>query len=65
MTAKVPQGFQLSGVHTGVKSNPAKEDLTLVVCDGPTTAAGVYTQNLVFAPSVKLSLAGVVTSGPD
>ncbi len=55
MTAKVPQGFQLSGVHTGVKSNPAKEDLTLVVCDGPTTAAGVYTQNLVFAPSVKLN----------
>jgi glutamate N-acetyltransferase/amino-acid N-acetyltransferase len=55
MTAKVPQGFQLSGVHTGVKSNPAKEDLTLVVCDNPTVAAGVYTQNLVFAPSVKLN----------
>ncbi|MEQ8785286.1 MAG: bifunctional glutamate N-acetyltransferase/amino-acid acetyltransferase ArgJ [Pirellulaceae bacterium] len=48
----VPQGFRLTGVHCGIKADPQKEDLTLIVCDEPATAAGVYTQNLVHAASV-------------
>jgi glutamate N-acetyltransferase/amino-acid N-acetyltransferase len=48
----VPQGFRLAGVHCGIKRNPAKPDLTLVVSDRPAVAAGVYTRNLVFAAPV-------------
>ncbi len=54
MTTEVPHGFRLAGVHSGVKRNPAREDLTLVVSDRPAVAAGVYTQNLVFAAPVAL-----------
>ena len=52
MPLSIPQGFRVAGVHTGVKRNPAKEDLTLVVTDQPAVAAGVYTQNLVCAAPV-------------
>lgn len=48
----VPRGFRLAGVHTGVKRNPQKQDLALVVSDVPAVAAGVYTQNLVYAAPV-------------
>ncbi len=50
----VPQGFRLAGVHCGIKRNPTKPDLSLVVCDRPGTAAGVFTQNLVHAAPVAL-----------
>lgn len=52
MSFKLPNGFRLSGVHCGIKSNPTKPDLTLVASDGPCAAAGVYTQNLVHAAPV-------------
>jgi glutamate N-acetyltransferase/amino-acid N-acetyltransferase len=48
----VPRGFRLAGVHCGIKKDAAKEDLTLVVTDQAMVAAGVYTQNLVFAAPV-------------
>lgn len=53
----VPKGFRLAGVHAGIKRSPQKLDLTLVISDRPATAAGVYTQNLVFAAPVKLDRA--------
>jgi glutamate N-acetyltransferase/amino-acid N-acetyltransferase len=53
----LPQGFRAAGVHAGLKRNPQKNDLALVVSDRPATAAGVYTQNLVFAAPVKLDRA--------
>lgn len=53
----VPKGFRLAGVHAGIKRSPRKLDLTLVISDRPATAAGVYTQNLVFAAPVKLDRA--------
>lgn len=52
MSHPVPKGFRLAGVHCGIKSNAAKEDLTLIATDSEATAAGVYTQNLVVAASV-------------
>ena len=52
MSIAVPQGFRLAGVHCGIKSNPTKPDLALVVTDAPAVAAGVYTQNKVFAAPV-------------
>ena len=52
MSHPIPKGFRLAGVHCGIKSNAAKEDLTLIVTDSDSVAAGVYTQNLVVAASV-------------
>ena len=54
MELSIPKGFRFAGVHSGVKSNPNKPDLTLVVSDVAAVAAGVYTQNLVFAAPVAL-----------
>ena len=54
MSNPVPQGFSLAGVYCGIKSDPQKLDLTLVVCDRPATGVGVYTQNLVYAAPVAL-----------
>ncbi len=48
----LPQGFRWGAVHCGIKMNPQREDLTLVVCPGGAVAAGVYTTNLVFAAPV-------------
>jgi len=52
MSLSVPRGFRLAGVHCGVKKNPQKQDLTLIVSETPAVAVGVYTQNLVFAACV-------------
>ena len=52
MTHPGPLGFRLAGVHCGIKSDPQKEDFTLIVADTEATAAGVYTTNLVHAASV-------------
>ena len=50
----LPLGFRFSGVHCGIKKNPQKEDFTLIHCPQGAVAAGVYTQNLVFAAPVAL-----------
>ncbi len=52
MERRVPQGFRAAAVHCGIKSNPSKLDLTLIVGDEPFVAAGVYTQNRIFAAPV-------------
>lgn len=57
MSFVVPQGYQLAGVYAGIKRNAEALDLALVVSERPATAAGVYTQNLVFAAPVRLDRA--------
>ncbi len=57
MSSGVPQGFRLAGVYCGVKRNTSKLDLSLVISDRPAVAAGVYTQNRVFAAPVALDRA--------
>jgi glutamate N-acetyltransferase/amino-acid N-acetyltransferase len=52
----LPLGFQFAGLACGIKKS-GKEDLTLVVCPGGAVAAGVYTQNLVYAAPVALDRA--------
>lgn len=52
MPLHLPLGFRFAGLHCGIKKNPQKEDLTLVHCPGGAVAAGVYTQNLVYAAPV-------------
>lgn len=54
MSIALPLGYRVAGVHCGIKRNPEKQDLSLVVSDVDATAAGVYTQNLVFAAPVGL-----------
>jgi glutamate N-acetyltransferase / amino-acid N-acetyltransferase len=50
----LPQGFRAAGVFCGIKRNTSKLDLSLIVSDRPAVAAGVYTQNRVFAAPVAL-----------
>ncbi len=54
MTAPLPKGFQAAAVHCGIKLDPAAEDLVLIHCPRDAVAAGVYTQNLVFAAPVAI-----------
>ena len=53
-----PEGFQLSGIHCGIKSNPEKEDLTIILFrSGPPRHVVSYTENLVRAAPVTLDQA--------
>jgi len=54
MSHHPPQGFRLTGLHCGIKSDAQKHDLTLIASDRPASAAGVYTQNRVCAAPVTL-----------
>jgi len=52
MSGCVPNGFRMTGVSCGIKSVAGKNDLALIVADRPCVAAGVYTQNRIFAAPV-------------
>ena len=41
------KGFRANGVHCGIRRNPGKKDLALIVSEVPASAAAVYTTNLV------------------
>lgn len=45
-------GFRFAGVHCGLRPDPDRRDLALVVSDYPAAAAGVFTQNRVAAAPV-------------
>lgn len=51
----LPRGFRFAGVHGGIRPDPQRKDLGLIVSDTPATAAGVFTQNRVCAAPVRLS----------
>ncbi len=57
MSLSVPRGFRAAGVHCGIKSDPQKCDVSLIVGDEPLVAAGVYTQNRIFAAPVAVDRA--------
>ena len=57
MEYHLPQGFRAAGVHCGIKSDPKKEDLSLIVSDRDAVTAGVYTQNVVCGAPVLLDRA--------
>jgi glutamate N-acetyltransferase/amino-acid N-acetyltransferase len=59
----IPLGYRMSGVHAGIKRNASREDCSLVVSDFPAVAAGMYTQNLVFAAPVALDRARTPGTG--
>ena len=41
------KGFKAAGVHCGIRRNPSKKDLALIISEVPCSAAAVYTTNLV------------------
>jgi glutamate N-acetyltransferase/amino-acid N-acetyltransferase len=49
---RLPQSYRFSGVQCGIKPGTEKLDLALIVSDVDASAAGVYTQNRVFAAPV-------------
>ena len=51
----LPKGFRAAGLHTGVKSDADRYDLSLVVSDRAAVGVGVYTQNIVFGAPIQLS----------
>jgi len=57
MTHPLPKGYRVAGVYAGIKRNPTREDVTLILSERPAAAAGVYTKNLVFAAPVALDRA--------
>ncbi|MBY0513665.1 MAG: bifunctional glutamate N-acetyltransferase/amino-acid acetyltransferase ArgJ [Gemmataceae bacterium] len=50
-------GFRYAGVVSGLRSEPDRRDLAVIVSDSPAAAAGVFTQNRVCAAPVQVSRA--------
>src|SRR5205085_3758624 len=48
------RGYRYAGVHSGLRPDPERLDLALVVSDTPAAAAGVFTQNRVVAAPVQV-----------
>ncbi len=46
--------YRYAGVHCGIRPDPERLDLALVVSDRPASAAGVFTQNRVVAAPVRI-----------
>ena len=51
----IADGFRFAGVVIGLRSEPDRRDLAVIVSDRPATAAGVFTQNCVCAAPVRVS----------
>src|ERR1700752_202120 len=49
------RGYRFAGIHSGLRPDPDRLDLALVVSDTPASAAGVFTQNRVCAAPVRVS----------
>jgi len=47
-------GFRYAGIHCGLRPEPTRRDLAIIVSDRPAAAAGVFTQNRVCAAPVHL-----------
>src|SRR5947208_10466097 len=55
MTAwHIANGYRYAGVHSGIRPDPNRLDLALIVSDRPASAAGVFTQNRVVAAPVRV-----------
>ncbi len=48
------RGFRFAGIHSGLRPEPERRDLALVLSDVPAAAAGVFTQNRVRAAPVRV-----------
>jgi glutamate N-acetyltransferase/amino-acid N-acetyltransferase len=48
-----PAGFRIGSAACGIKTTPGKQDVALILCDGPASAAGTFTTNLFAAAPVQ------------
>jgi glutamate N-acetyltransferase/amino-acid N-acetyltransferase len=48
------RGYRYAGVHCGIRSEPERLDLALLISETPASAAGVFTQNRVVAAPVRV-----------
>jgi glutamate N-acetyltransferase/amino-acid N-acetyltransferase len=62
MDLHLARGYRFAGVSCGLRPDPARLDLALVVSEGPATAAGVFTQNRVAAAPVQVCRTRLPTS---
>ena len=56
------RGYRYAGVHCGLRPDPQRLDLALIVSDTPAAAAGVFTQNRVCAAPVRICRERVPTA---
>src|SRR6478752_2707481 len=49
------RGFRYAGVISGLRTEPDRRDVAVIVSDRPAAAAGVFTQNRVCAAPVQVS----------
>ncbi len=49
------KGFKAAGIYSGIRRNPNKTDLALIVSDVPGNAAAVYTKNKVKAAHIAVT----------
>ena len=54
-TYHLARGYRFAGVVSGLRSEPNRRDVAVIVSDVPAAAAGVFTQNQVCAAPVHLS----------
>src|SRR3954447_22635023 len=53
-TWHLAKGFRFVGLHCGIRPDPDRRDLALIVSDVPAAAAGAFTQNRVRAAPVRV-----------
>src|SRR6478735_6501485 len=51
------RGYRFAGIVSGLRTEPDRRDVAVVVSDSPAAAAGVFTQNRVCAAPVQVSRA--------
>src|SRR5947207_11048357 len=56
------RGYRYAGMHCGLRSEPGRRDLAVIVSDAPAAAAGVFTQNRVCAAPVQVCRERVPTA---
>src|SRR5262249_54474799 len=49
------RGYRYAGLHCGIRPDPQRSDLAVVLSDAPAAAAGVFTRNRVRAAPVRVS----------
>jgi glutamate N-acetyltransferase/amino-acid N-acetyltransferase len=54
ITWHLARGYRYAGVHCGLRPDPDRRDLALIVSDTPAAAVGVFTQNRVVAAPVRV-----------
>jgi glutamate N-acetyltransferase / amino-acid N-acetyltransferase len=53
-TWHLTRGYRYSGLHCGIRPDPQRLDLAIVLSDAPASAAGVFTRNRVRAAPVRV-----------